>query len=226
MAYRFTRQRIRVKVDVNLKTGQGAITDAISGDVPKFARGAALQIEVGLFFADTILDASNISAATCVIKSGTDPDDSVAMTKTIGPTGMNRGLTLEDWDTGEADKAHLIFLFTAAETADGVFGTPEDTAQHWIVLSGLTDDDGTDTDVFGFGSSIKSFDAGLTTLGAPPAGQTAASMEQITAALQDFVKKVGSPGDTITLVSGATRRQVKLAATDDGQLSTGTQPTD
>jgi hypothetical protein len=224
MAYRFTRQRVRLAIDLASKKVVD-LSDAVSGDPAIFARAAALQIEVGLFYNAQIIDISNIVSASIAIKSAEDPDDAVAMTKTIGPNAMNKGLTQTEWETQEADKAHFIFTWLSTETADGAFGTPADTAKHWLVLSGLTDDDQLDADLFGCGK-ISSYDAGLSALGAPPAGQTAASMEQITAALQDFVKKVNEPGVTITLVSGVTQRRVKLTATDTGDFYPETQPVD
>lgn len=225
MSYRFTRQRVRLAVDIGNKSGRGAIVDAITGGRPKFARAAGLQIEVTLLYNGAVIDISNIPSATCTIKSGEDPDDSTAMTRTIGPERMNRGITDDEWLTGEADKCHFLFVFSSSETADGVFGTPTDEDTHWLVLSGLTDDDGVDVDVFGVGL-IDSFDAGLSAVGAPPGGETAATMAQITALLQDYIKKINEPGVTVTFVSPTTGRRVKFGAADTGDPIIDTQPQD
>lgn len=222
MAFRISRQRVRVKVDTNLKTGSGSILDAISGGLPKFARGAALQIEVGLFFADQVLDISDITAATCVIKAAAAVGGADAMTQTIGVNAMNKALTDEEWATGEAGKCHFLFTFSSAETADGVFGSPSGEVTHWINFNGLTDD----RVLFGFGPYIQTHDAGFIQLGAPPAGQTAVSVAEMEAKLQSFVKKIGDPGDTITLVSPTGVGRAKLAADEAGNLSTGTNPAD
>lgn len=225
MAYRFLRQRVRVAVDLALKKGPGAIVDVISGESARFARGAAVQIEVGLLYNGKIIDISNISAVTCEIKQINDPDATLAMTKTIGSTSMNPALTDADWATGEADKAHFAFTWLSTETVDSVFGTPAKSQDAWLVLWGFTNDAGADKDVFGVGT-VNTFDAGVSgSVVAPPASQNGITLDQLSAYLQDYLKKINDPGVTCTFVSPTTQKRVKLGADDNGDFLSETQVT-
>ena len=76
---------------------------------------------------------------------------------------------------------------------------------------------------FGVGE-VDSFDAGiLGTSPTPPSVGKAASLDQIAAMLQDYIKKVNDPGVTCTFISGNTGKRVKLGADDSGDFSVETQ---
>lgn len=225
MAYRFTRQRVRLGIDVGVKRGLGALQDRITGEGGQFARSAGVQFEIALLYNNQVIDISNVLDAVLEIKATNDPDAALAMTKTIGAASMNRGLTDAEWETGEASKCHFLFTFSSTEAAESVFGTPADTEDHWLVLWGHTDDDSVDKDVFGVGS-IKTFDAGISgAVVSPPAAEGGVTLTQLGAMMQDFIKRVNEPGVSITLVSQATQQRVKLYADDNGDFATDTQVT-
>lgn len=224
MAYRFTRQRIRIAVDVSKKFGTGTVTEVLSGGEPIFARNAGLQVEVALFFGAEILEIDNIATATLEVKQDNDPDTANAMAQTIGTDSMLRGLTLEQWQSHDPSFAHFRFTFTSSETADGNFGTPADeNVEHFFCLWGRTDDDSIDNDVFGVGK-FKSFDAGIgAATPTPPVAGTGATLDQISALLQGYALKIGRPGDTITFISPSTGKRVKLGADDNGDFDVQAQ---
>lgn len=218
-------QRIRAVLDVQEK--RGTLTDILTGAPARFARGARLRFEFLLKHGSELADPSLISASRLRVLSSSDPDSALAMDKTIGPSFMNPGITEADWDTNEADKCHLRFEFVAAETAEGVFsGTlSDDDTPHWLLLT-----HGAGEDLL-FAGLVNSFDAAIGTAGTPPTTGTAATLDQIRAlleaTLQNYVKFTGNPaGATIELTSGATRKVAKIGADDEGNIYTGTQPTD
>ena len=225
MAYRFTRQRVRIAIDVGLKKGNGAIRDVVTGDVTKFGRNAGVQFEVALTYKGALIDISNISAATLEIKQTNFATASNAMSKAIGIASMNTGLTQADWDSGEASKAHFIFTFSSTEAAESVFGTPAAEQEHWLVLWGYTNDDGTDQDSFGVGT-VTSFATGVSgAVVAPPAAQNGITLDQLSAMLQGFIKKRADPGDTLTFTNANTGKQVQIGADDNGDFAVSTQTT-
>lgn len=221
MSFRIDESRVRIEIDTAAKTGIAA--DVISGDAARFARGARLRIELGLFYKDQLADASTVTTARLRIFSVNDPDGAVAMDKTIGVTFMNPGLTQDDWDTGESAKSHFRFEFSAAETAESAFGgTLEDTSDHWFLLTQGANDD------FLFAGTISSFDAGFSPSGVlPPGSGTAATLEQVAAllqaTLQGYLKIDNDAGVTAGFVSPAGRK-IRIGAADDGTILTETQP--
>jgi hypothetical protein len=174
-----------------------------------------------------LADPSLIAAARLRVLSSEDPDSAIGIDKTIGPSYINAGVTAAQWASGEPEMCHLRFELTSSETAEGVFaGTLADAdADHWFLLTHGSGD------AFLFASKVKSFDAGYTASGTPPLSGTAASIEQVRAyldaALAQYVKFVGNPpGRKLELTSGVGGKVVQLGADDEGNFSTGTQPTD
>lgn len=217
--------RIRTVLDLAAKTGP--LTDFFSGAAIRFARGSQLRFEFLLKFGNGLADPSLIAAARLRVLSSSDPDSAVGIDKTIGPSYINAGTTEAQWETGEPDMCHLRFELTSSETAEGVFtGTLADPdSEHWFLLTHGSGD------AFLYSDIVRSFDAGYTASGTPPLSGTAASLEQVRAyldaALAQYVKFVGNPaGRKIELTSPVGGKIVQLGADDEGNFSTGTQPTD
>lgn len=214
-----------MEVDIVAKTG--AVTEKLNGGQCIFGRGSALRFEFLLRAGAEIADPSLISVAHLRVLSNSDPDSAIAIDKTIGLSAMNAGVTEAQWDTGEPAMSHLRFELTSSETAEGVFtGTMADAGQeHWFLLTHGAGD------VLLFSGIVRSFDFGATAAGTPPLSGTAATLEQVSAvinaALQNVVKFTGNPaGATVRLQSPTTGLFVQLGADDQGNFSTGTQPTD
>ncbi len=217
----------RVRAVLDLSDKRGALTDVLSGGPARFARGARVRFELLLKQGDDLADPSLIDAARLRILSSSSPDSALGIDATIGPSAMNRGVTEEDWDTGEPDKCHLRFELTASQTAEGVFaGSPlaNDDFDHWLLLTyGAADD-------FLFAGTVKSFDAGTGAAGVPPSSPTAASLDQvrayIDAALANYVRFSGNPaGALVEFTSAVGAKKVKIGADDSGDLYVGTQTT-
>jgi len=220
----FTRQRVRIAVDVALKKDPGSIRDAITSNIPKFARAAGVQFEIALFNNGTLItDISNIPVVTLEIKQSNDPDAVVAMTKTIGPSSMNGTLTQQQWTAGDPAHCHFLFQWLGTETVDSVFGSPDDETPHWLVLWGYTSDASTDRDVFAVGT-VQSFDAGIDgTVAAPPASEDGVSLTQVLALLQAYLKKDNESGVSCTFRQGT--KAVKIGCDSNGELYIETQAT-
>jgi hypothetical protein len=191
MSYRFTGQRIRVEVNIDAK--DAAIKERSTGTVPKFARGAQLIVDVALISNSELVDISNISAATLTIKDSASRSGTKQAEKVIGPTSMNKGLALADWEAGGETAYHFRFAFTSGEMGIGT----GNTANHWAAFHGLT----TDVDVFG-GGTIQSFDAGIAASTSPEVPvEDGVTLSQVNALMQDFMRKNGLPGEMLTLRS-------------------------
>ena len=219
--------RVRVALDLSGKTGSLPVSDVRSGGRAQFPRGGPTRFEFLLMYGNELSDPSVIAAARLKVLSSGDPDAAIGINKTIGPSMINAGVSLEQWDTGEPDMCHLRFELSSSETAEGVFaGTLADADQdHWFLLTHGAGD------VFLYSGIVKSFDAGYTASGTPPLSGVAASLADVQAyvdaALQQYVKFTGNPpGWRIDLESPTTGKHVKLGADDEGNFSTGTQPTD
>jgi hypothetical protein len=221
MSFRIDESRVRIEFDTAAKTG--IALDVISGDAARFARGARLRVECGLFYKDALADASLLTSARLRIFAAGDPDAALAMDKTIGVTAMNLGLTQDQWDSGESAKSHLIFEFSAAETSESAFGgVLDDTSDHWLLLTQGVQND------FLWAGKISSFDAGFNAAGGtPPVVGSGASLDQIAAllqtTLQGYLKIVNGPGINVTFQSPTTGKLVTLGANDDGTELIATQ---
>jgi len=215
--------RIRATLDISKKTG--ALSDVLCGDAARFARGARLRLELLLVHGQELADPSLIDAARLRILSTDDPDSAIAVNKAIGPSAINAGVTLEEWDAGEPDKCHLRFELTAGEVAEGVFtGTLADASQHWFLLTY-----GAGEDLL-FAGTVGSFDGGYTASGIPPLAGSGASLDDvrsfITAALNNYVKFSGNPkGATIRLDAPVADKRILVGCDDNGDPSFSTQTT-
>jgi hypothetical protein len=99
-----------------------------------------MQCEVALFSqGDLVTDISNYDSMTCEIKRSLEEKTGLAlMAQTIASGSLNGTLTQTDWDAGDEDDCHVKFTFTGAEADLDLLG--EDSAQLWMVISGLRSD--------------------------------------------------------------------------------------
>lgn len=226
MAFRIDGfSRVRVALDISEKTG--ILSDQLSGTAARFARGSRVRFEFALFHGADLADPSEIAAARLRVLSSNDPDSAIGIDKTIDPTAINAGITLAQWDAGEAEHCHLAFELTSSETAEGVFnGTLADAdVKHWFLLTYGAGDD------FLFAGEVESFDAGYTASGTPPLSGTAASIEQVRQIVEALTANVvrfdGNPaGARVSLTSPSGQKYARLGCDDAGNFDTGTQPTD
>lgn len=223
MAIQYTQQRLRFLVNTDVKFGGDAVKEVFKSRPLLFARNSGLRIEVAFFSGDTLMSIDNIGSVTLEVKRTNSPSAALAMSQTIGVDSMRKGLTTEEWESGEPDMAHFVFIFVSGETADANFGTPDDSATHWMSLSGFTLDNVLDRDVFGV-APINSFNAGISgATPTPPATGTAATFAEISSLMQDFLKKINAAGTTLTLTSPNGVKKLKIGVDDNGDMITETQ---
>ncbi len=225
MPYRIDNySRIRAELDISKKTGR-AITDKLSGDPGRFGRGSNLRLEFLLKHGGVIADPSNVAAVRLRVLSTEDPDSTLAIDKTIGPTEMNPGITQDEWDTGDPSKAHLIFQLTSSETAEGVFtgALADSDVEHWFLLTYNADAS------LLFAGTVKSFDAATGAAGTPPLSGTAASVEAVAAMINamagGFVKYVGNPPGRTLELTGSNGHKTQWGTDSEGNPIIGTQVT-
>jgi hypothetical protein len=222
MSFRIDESRVRIAFDTAAKTGIAA--DVISGDAARFARGARLRIECGLFYKEGLADPSLITSAHLRIFASGSPDAALAMDRIIGATKMNPGINQAQWDAGESANAHFLFEFSAAETSESAFGGGlANETTHWLLLTQGPNED------FLWAGMITSFDAGYNPAGGtPPVTGAGATLDQVAAllqaTLQGYLKIINDAGITVTFTSPSTGKLVKIGANDDGTVLTETQP--
>lgn len=124
-----SRRRIRLKIDYALKTTY-RVKDVYTALNPEIWKNNDIQIELGLFYNNTILDdISTIATLTITVRNGSAAG-AVLLTKTI-TTGDLVNCSADDWSSGASQ--HALIALTNAET-DIAAGT------HWLVVSVTTTD--------------------------------------------------------------------------------------
>lgn len=224
MPYRvdgFSRVRCKLELSDKVIPNLGEV----SGDPARFPRGGKVRFEFGLFFNDQLVDASQIILPRLRILADGDPDSAIAMDSNSGTVRVRGDLTAEQWASDDPDMAHIVCEFTASQTAEGVFGTPADgDVDHWFLLTWGAGGD------FLCSGKVKSFDAGFTAAGTPPAGGSAATIEDIeallTAMLADVVRFRGNPAGRDIQLTSANGKLFNIGVDDAGNPSFGTQPID
>lgn len=181
------RQTIQATLDIG-KRRQGLLP-ATPTESLKFARASGLRIEVTITQGSSVVDITNLTSLTMEAKQTNAPNGTLAMVRTVGAgeltpvDGASAG-----WLNHEAGVCHAAFLFSVAETSDGVFGASgsDDEKTHFVTFYGTLKDD---TERCELGTGIlTSYNAGVTgAVVSPPAGQTLPSLEQIQAMLQGYV---------------------------------------
>lgn len=224
MSYRIDGYaRVRQAIELSDKT-LPALTD-VNGDPARFPRGAKVRFEFGLFYDDTIADASEITLPRLRIFDTSDPDSALALDSNSGTVRVKGDLTDTQWQSGDPAMAHIVVEFTASQTAEGVFTTaPADAdTEHWFLLTY-----GSGGDFLACGK-VRSFDAGYNPAGGtPPVSGTTATVEAIdaliNAKLAGFVKYRGNPaGATIELTAPSTGLTGKVGLDDEGNWLTPNQ---
>lgn len=224
MSFRFDGYtRIRAALELTDKLLLN-LTD-VNGDAARFPRGAKLRCEFGLFYNGEIVDASQITAARLRVFDTSDPDSTLALDSNSATVRINGGISLDDWNSDDPAKAHIVVEFSASQTAESVFTTPpaDGDVDHWFLLTA-----GAGADFLAAGT-LKSFDGGYNPAGGtPPATGTAATVEALEALLNarlaDVVRFRGNPrGATIELESGLGAYKLKVGCDDEGNVYTPNQ---
>ena len=225
MSYRIDGYaRVRQAIELSDKL-LPALAD-VNGDPARFPRGAKVRFEFGLFYNDTLADASQIILPRLRIFDTSDPDSVLALDSNSGTVRVKGSLTSAQWLAGDPADAHIVVEFSASQTAEGVFTTaPADgDVEHWFLLTYGAGGD------FLAAGKVKSFDAGYTASGTPPAGGTTATVEAIQALIDAQLAGVvrfkgNAAGHEIELTS-ANGKLVRYGVDDNGNPSFATQPVD
>ncbi len=226
MSYRIDGfARVRQAIELSDKE-LPSLTD-VNGDPCRFPRGAKVRFEFAFFYDDVLADASQIVLPRLRIFDTSDPDSVLALDSNSATVRVLGTLTDAQWQSGDPAMAHVVVEFPASQTAEGVFTTPpaDGDTEHWFLLTW-----GTGGDFLACGK-VKSFDAGYSAAaGTPPVAGSGATIEAIesllNATLDGFVKFRGNPAAREIELTSAGGKIVKIGADDNGNLSTGTQPTD
>lgn len=107
-----TRERIRIAFNVESHKPQ---TDEIDGATPQMWRNNDVQFELGFFFDEEPITASDFSEIKLIVKENENRLGSAPlMSATVAPAGITPVFTVEEWQAKSAQ--HCIFTFTADET--------------------------------------------------------------------------------------------------------------
>jgi hypothetical protein len=191
MGQRFVKTIIRCAI---WPSKVGVKFERLEGGTPQGFKATGMEFQFAFFGADDLLlDVSNIASVSVIVKPTGQPDALAEMNKGVIRPNINTGLTIEQWKAGTSQ--HVAIPFIKAETAIGA-------GPHDLTVSGFTDDDVADDDVFGI-STLTIINAGTYTgLVIPPLDATpAATLDQIRGLLAGFVQQRMKPGQMITLVS-------------------------
>jgi hypothetical protein len=191
MSVQFVRTRIRCAIDISKRTTK--FKDVLTSSFPSGFRGTGQQFEISFFYGRELVDISNFSAVTVTVKDADDLTGPALMTKTVGEDNLNKTLTIEEWNAGTSQ--HVIVVFSSVETALGAGG--EDVDYH-LVVHGLTTDDTIDKDTFGVSTLRLIEDGTVDAESPPPSGPLYLNADQIKALMEQYMKKVGDPGDVQT----------------------------
>jgi hypothetical protein len=152
-------KRIRVQGDA---AALFQLVDLFTGERPVVPRNADFQIEGGLFFAEKIVDKSNLASVTVEFRTPganetpPDPTQEPLLTITVAAGALAQP-TCETWEDGTAQ--HAILAFTAAQNSVAA-------GEYWLDLYALTTD-GTAKPIL-FARGIVCFEESGTNFGAPP----------------------------------------------------------
>lgn len=127
MSVTMDRQRIRLRADAAKASGKTIINDVTGGSVD-FWRGDDVQIELGFFYGDVMVNVTNFATATLEVKDTADIDGDAVMTATI--TTFSNDLTDTTWDARTAQHAVVTFDNTATQLDLG--GLTE--KEYWVVV--------------------------------------------------------------------------------------------
>lgn len=113
----------------------GVQTDIIAGGSPEMWRGNDVQFELGFFFDDEPLDATDYSSLTLIVKEQENRNAPYPLMKgVVSSASITPVFTKEEWDNG--DKQHCVISFTGAETRLDLKGSNERT--FWLAIIART----------------------------------------------------------------------------------------
>ena len=124
------RKRIRLKVEADKWTNA---LDVRAAATPRMYRGNDCQFEIGLFWDDSLIDASNISSLTLSIWTADRKHRKAS--KTIAAEHITVLPSPEGWDAGSAQ--HVIIPFTGVEM-NWTISEGKIEEHFFLVVAGLT----------------------------------------------------------------------------------------
>jgi hypothetical protein len=128
----FTRDRIRIKIDVSAKST--ALADVLLAGTPRHWRGTDLAVEFALYWGDELVDVSLYSSVTFDVRPYDQRTGNLLMSKTLAGVDLNPALTTEQWDDGS--NQHGIISLLAADTNLDLNGQAQ--KDFWFVFSAVT----------------------------------------------------------------------------------------
>ncbi|HEX7860831.1 MAG TPA: hypothetical protein VF773_10920 [Verrucomicrobiae bacterium] len=200
------RNRSRIKVET--KNPLEEFSDVIINGAPAFWRGAAWQLEFGIFNGDEIVNVADFDSITCEVRDYTERTSNLLMAQTIPVVELNANLAASEWTARTAQ--HGIFEFTGAETNLDMKG--KNQRELWLVLSALVDET-SEQITLGGGKLIICEDGSLIDQRAiPPLGASMIPLNQTYSGAGQYVAAV---------VAGRNYRWTKGA--NDTSLTNGTE---
>lgn len=122
-----------IRLQANWREPGEAPTDASGDDAPKFWKGGALRLELGVFDGAAIYNVSGLTSITIRVRAGQQATGHL-MEKTVVAADFNLSLTTTQWDAGTHQ--HAVFSFTDTETNLDMDGHSQ--KELWMVVSALT----------------------------------------------------------------------------------------
>lgn len=190
----FVKTRVRCPLEP-AKVGEQFKT--LTGSTPKIFKGAGCEFELALFDGSGLFDVANVASFTVSVRALNG--GSVAMLKTVARPDINTTLNIGQWNNGTDQ--HVVVPFLGTETAIAA-GTWD------ITVSGFTDDNVVDPDVFAI-SKLEVIDAGIVGLVAPVIDpNVGVTLQALQGLLAGYVPFVVPKGKLITFQDdGATWRR-------------------
>jgi len=132
MTTTLTKRRIRLQVDEGSHT---PLTNRLTSDAPIIWRGTAVDIEFGIFqYSDFVDDLAGITEIKLDIHIGRDRLGAAQVSKSLLAAELNSSLTLEEWQSDDADKVHGTFQLTNANTQLDLGAASDQQRQFFIVV--------------------------------------------------------------------------------------------
>lgn len=128
----FGIERIRIAVDV--EDVSGGSVDSITGQAPEMWRGNDVRFEFAFFLNGQLVDMSDFSTLTLIVKDDADRRGPKLMEEVVGAADLNLLLTASEWNAGVA--YHAAFTFSGSETMLDLRGA--NNRKFWLVVHGVT----------------------------------------------------------------------------------------
>jgi hypothetical protein len=208
----FSYHRIRLKCQME---NQDALVNILTGKSPYFWRGAATQIEVGVFMGDSLLSIANLDSITVEFKDEADREGAPLATETVAAADMEVGLLDAEWALGT--KAHAIAQFEHTQLAFSTTGAVNNEKIFWLVISAVTTDG--KKLVIGGTQVVMKIHGATTTIETPPLGGANYYTQEESDAryLINTIKVINDPGVVIMQKSANDRWMRVFGVSDDGE---------